>query len=246
MPQSVIMQRIQSFPQRFPVFTNEVGLQGHDRLTFRSEIRELGRSECTTEEIEKYQVIHPIGNAFEGYGIIEDGSEHEIIAISKHETFNMYKTEDNYVFLSNAKKAVIEHGIKRLKDGTSNLQRDNQVFYTERVTINLSTLKEEIQEGALGRIRGGWWRDLQIADVEVAYLGGGTVTDSDYWNTYEESEGIISALRLDVPNLMENEELLKVLLTKEGNLVIYKDVPTERQLLEIATTLFNLAKNHLE
>lgn len=245
MPQSVIMQRIRRFPQTFPVQTNEIGIQGHASL-FRSEIRELGRSECTTEDIDKYQVIHRIGNAFEGLGIIEDGTEHEIIAISKSEIFNMFKTQDDFLFLSNAKKAVIEHGIKRLTDGTSNLQRENQIFVTEKVTINLTSLKEQIQQGALGRIRGGWWRGLQIADVEVAYLGGGTVTDSDYWNTYEESEGIISALRLDVPNLMEEEELLKVLLTKEGNLVIYKDIPTERQLLEIATTLFNLAKNHLE
>ncbi|WP_054634829.1 hypothetical protein [Thalassobacillus sp. C254] len=63
---------------------------------------------------------------------------------------------------------------------------------------------------------------------------------------YEESEGIISALRLDVPNIMDDdEEVLKVLLTKEGNLVIYKDIPTERHLLEVATTIFNLAKNTL-
>ncbi|MDC3415102.1 hypothetical protein NC797_15050 [Aquibacillus sp. 3ASR75-11] len=245
MPQSIIMQRLISFPQEFPVRTNTTGT-AETRLMFTSEIRELGLSEYTEETINKYQVLHPIGNSFEGKGIIEDGSEHELIAVSREESFNIFKTQDDFLLFTDAKKAIIEHGIKRLTDGTYNHGEGN-IFKTEKLTINLSSLKEEIQDGALGRIRGGWWRGLQIADVEVAYLGGGTVTESYYWNTYEESEGIISALRLDIPNLMDDEnEVLKVLLTKEGNLVVYKDIPTERHLLEVATTIFNLAKNHLE
>lgn len=243
MPQSIIMQKIVEFPTNLPVKTNETTIN-ENSLTFSSEIRRLGLSEYREEEIIKYQVLHPIGNSFEGKGIIEDGSEHELIAVSRNETFNIFKTSDNYLLFTNSKKSVMEHGIKRLTDGTYSHQ-DESRFKSEKVTIDLSSLKEEIQSGALARIRGGWWRGLQIADVEVAYLGGGTVTESQYWNTYEESEGIISAIRLDIPNLMEGEEILKVLLTKEGNLVVYKDIPTERHLLEIATTIFNLAKKHL-
>lgn len=244
MPQSIILQKIENFPREFPVTTNEVRTRDN-RLMFTSTIRELGISEYTEENIHKYQVIHPIGNTFEGRGIIEDGSEHELVAVSRNETFNIFKTEDDYLLFTDAKKAVIEHGIKRLTDGTHDHGENS--FRTAKVTINLTSLKEEIQAGALGRIRGGWWRDLSIDSVEVAYLGGGTVTDSHYWNTYEESEGIISALRLGVPNLLDDEnEELKVLLTKEGNLVVFKDIPNEGHLLEIATTVFNLAKNHLE
>jgi hypothetical protein len=245
MPQSILMQKVVNFPSEFPVVTTESNT-GETRALFKSEIRELGRSEYTEEEIAKYQVIHPIGNSFEGKGIIEDGSEHELIAISREETFNMFKTTDDYVLYTDSKKAIIEHGIKRLIKGTHYLNENR--FEAEKISINLSDLKQEIQDGALGRIRGGWWRDLQIADVEVAYLGGGSVTDSDYWSTYEDSEGIISALRLDIPNTLDEDEdeLLKVLLTKEGNLVVYKNIPSEKNLLEIAMTIFTLAKNHLE
>ncbi|WP_054634830.1 hypothetical protein [Thalassobacillus sp. C254] len=167
MPQSIIMQKLESFPQNFPARTNSMGT-GTTTLQFTSEIRELGLSEYTEEEINKYQVLHPIGNSFEGKGIIEDGSEHDLIAVSRDETFNIFRTQDDFLLFSDAKKAIIEHGIKRLTEGTYDHGEGN-VFKSEKITIDLSSLKEEIQAGALGRIRGGWWRGLQIADVEVAY-----------------------------------------------------------------------------
>lgn len=244
MPQSIIMQRCIHFPKNFPLETTEFST-GEGRNIFKTEIRYLGLGEYTDVEVKKYQVIHPIGDSFDGKGYLEDGSVYDLIAISTNEVFNIFKTQDDFLFFSGSKKTVIEHGIKRLINGTASYGENR--FHSEKVSINLRTLKEELEQGALAQIKGGWWRDLKIADVEVAYLGGGTVTESQYWNTYEESDGIISALRLDVPNPLDNDdEILKVLLTKEGNLVIYKKITTERELLDIALTLFNVAKKHLE
>lgn len=124
--------------------------------------------------------------------------------------------------------------------------RGSNQYNSVPINVNLRELKEEIEDGALAQIKGGWWRDLKIADVEVAYLGGGTVTASKNWSSYEESEGIISALRLDVPNPIEAQnDILSVLLTKEGNLVVYRKIETEKQLFDIAMPLFKLAKKHL-
>ncbi|MGW5983360.1 hypothetical protein [Bacillus wiedmannii] len=246
MPQSILMQKLLHFPTELPVATMEFNTGQGDRNSFKTEIRRLGLSEYTEEDIEKFQVIHPIGNSFEGKGYLEDGTAYELIAVSTDEVFNAFRTDDGYILFADSKKAIIEHGIKRLVSGTASFGEKR--FHSDSISINLRDLKEELEQGALAQIKGGWWRDLQIADVEVAYLGGGTVTESQYWSNYEESEGIISALRLEIPNPLVNDEdpTLKVLLTKEGNLVVYKKITNEKSLLDIAIPLFNLAKKHLE
>lgn len=240
-----MMHKLENFPLNFPVETTPFNTARGDRNSYTTEIHHLGISEYREEEILKYQVIHHLGENFEGTGYSEDGTTFDLVAISTVQTFNMYKTNDDHLLFSGSKKAILEHGIRRLVDGTYTYE-DN-MFRSQELTINLRQLKEEMEAGALAQIKGGWWRNLMIADVEVAYLGGGTVTQSQNWNAYEESEGIISALRLDLPNPLENEdEILKVLLTKNANLVIYKKVESEKDLLDIAVPLFNLAKNHLE
>lgn len=245
MAQSILMQKCIHFPKDLPIETTAFNTGKGDRNSFKTEIRYLGLSEYTDETVLKYQVNHPIGESFIGKGYIEDGTPYDIIAVSTNEAFNIFKTDDEYLLFSESKKAIIEHGIRRLNDGTV-AYGDNQ-FISKQIKINLRSLKEDLEQGASAQIKGGWWRDLKIADVEVAYLGGGTVTESQYWSNYEDSEGTISALRLDVPNPLNSEdEILKVLLTQEGNLVVYKKITNEKDLLDISIPLFNLAKKHID
>ncbi|KKB72473.1 hypothetical protein [Bacillus sp. TH008] len=243
MPQSIIMQKSILFPEQLPMSTNEFNT-GTESQSFKTELKPLGITEYAEEELKKFQVIHPIGDSFSGKGYLEDGTSYDIIAISTEESFNLAKSKDDFLYFWGSKKAIIEHGIKRLIDGT--VGRGSNQYNSVPINVNLRELKEEIEDGALAQIKGGWWRDLKIADVEVAYLGGGTVTASKNWSSYEESEGIISALRLDVPNPIEAQnDILSVLLTKEGNLVVYRKIETEKQLFDIAMPLFKLAKKHL-
>ncbi|MCY8114083.1 hypothetical protein MOE90_14050 [Bacillus spizizenii] len=242
MPQSIIMQRVINFPEQLPLETNEFNT-GSESQSFKTTLKNLGSTEYTEEDLKKYQVIHPIGDSFTGKGYLEDGTAHDIIAISADETFNVAKSDDDFLYFWGSKKSIIEHGIKRLIDGT--VGRGNNQYNSQPITIDLRKLKEELEENDNAAIKGGWWRDLKIADVEVAYLGGGTVTASQNWSSYEESDGIISALRLDVPNPIENEDdILSVLLTKDGNIVVYKKVG-EKNLFDIAMPLFTIAKKHL-
>lgn len=244
MVQSILMQKCIAFPTELPVETKEFGNKDNE-LLFKTELRYLGLSEYTKSEILKYQVIHPVGDNFVGTGHAEDGTSYDLIAVSTEETFNIFKTDDNFLYITGSRKAILEHGIKRLIGGTYSFQEE-QRFKSKGVKLNLTSLKEELEADVLAQVKGGWWRDLQIADVEVAYLGGGTVTESQNWTNYEDSEGIISALRLDFPNVMDNgEEILKILLTKEGNLVVYKDIADEKELLEVAVSIFDLASKHI-
>lgn len=242
MPQSIIMQKSIKFPEQLPIETNEFNT-GSESQSFKTTLKTLGSTEYTEEDLKKYQVIHPIGDSFTGKGYLEDGTAHDIVAISANETFNIAKSEDNFLYFWGSKKAIIEHGVKRLIDGT--VGHGNNQFNSEAITIDLRKLKEELEANDNAAIKGGWWRDMQIADVEVAYLGGGTVTASKNWSSYEESQGIISALRLDVPNPIEPQgDILSVLVTKDGNIVVYKKVD-EKNLFDIAMPLFSIAKKHL-
>ncbi|ARD55602.1 hypothetical protein M5E03_03150 [Bacillus safensis] len=242
MPQSIIMQKSIKFPEQLPIETNEFNT-GSESQSFKTTLKTLGSTEYTEEDLKKYQVIHPIGDSFTGKGYLEDGTAHDIVAISANETFNIAKSEDNFLYFWGSKKAIIEHGVKRLIDGT--VGHGNKQFNSEAITIDLRKLKEELEANDNAAIKGGWWRDMQIADVEVAYLGGGTVTASKNWSSYEESQGIISALRLDVPNPIEPQgDILSVLVTKDGNIVVYKKVD-EKNLFDIAMPLFSIAKKHL-
>ncbi|MFP7313737.1 hypothetical protein [Bacillus safensis] len=242
MPQSIIMQKLIKFPNELPVETTPFN-SGDNKQSFKTTLKSLGKTEYIDEELSKFQVLHPIGDSFVGKGYLEDGSSYDLVAVSTNESFNVAKSDNEFLYFWGSKKAIIEHGIKRLIDGT--IGAGNNRYDSKTVTIDLRALKKELEDGALASIKGGWWRELMIADVEVAYLGGGTVTESENWNDYEKTEGIISALRLDVPNPIEkNKDILSVLLTKEGNLVVYKKVD-EKELFEIAIPLFNIARKHL-
>jgi hypothetical protein len=80
--------------------------------------------------------------------------------------------------------------------------------------INLQELKKQFED----TIRGGWFSNLEIADVQTAAIFGSNVGDSEEWLKYSKN-GVISALVLQ----MSYRGLLKsILISKNGAIVLYQ------------------------
>lgn len=239
MPVSIKMYKIKKYPERFPVASVQVS-PGFTSATFHTKVEELGKSEYTEIDLTKLLIEHHVGEKFEGIGYLEDGSQYDIIAVSTVEKFPCFVEGKEFLYTSGTKREISEQAIARLRKYPD---LTNQLL-AEPVKINLVDMKEILQKGEAA-IKGGWFRGMQIENVEVAYLGGGSVTESSDWERYETSGGTISALRIDVPTLDVEEEMIKLLLTKDGNCVIYRNFG-EQKILKIAMPLFQLAKKFLE
>ncbi|MBN8253860.1 hypothetical protein [Priestia flexa] len=238
MARSIKLYQIDRFPETFPIESAEVN-SGEGSTSFKTTVKELGKSEYTKTPLDKIQIIHQIGDKFEGKGILEDGTIHEIIAVATEEKFPCFVKEKKFLYTSGTKRVISEHAIKRLKNHPDTDPKKR--LDAKSVKIDLVKFKEHLQDSQEGAIRGGWFRGMKVANVEVAYLGGGTVTESEDWEKYETSGGTISALRIDIPGLDEEEETIKTLLTKDGNLVLYKHLG-EYQSLSIAIPIFDAAE----
>jgi len=239
-PISIKMYRIKQYPARFPVRSQQTN-PGFTRATFITTVEELGKSEYKEMDLIKLQVSHQIGEKFEGKGFLEDGSEYDLVAVSTTHMFPCFVQGKEYLYCTGTSRAVSEQAISRLRRYP---EHDNQLI-AEHVKLNLIGYKEFLEKNGDAAIKGGWFRGMKIANVEVAYLGGGSVTESSDWERYETSGGTISALRLDIPTLDPDDEKIKVLLTKDGNCVIYRNYG-ELDLLKTAIPIFEGAKEFLE
>jgi len=78
------------------------------------------------------------------------------------------------MYTSGTKRIVSEQALRRLRRYPN---VENQLVATP-VQIDLVEFKSNLESSKEGLIKGGWFRGMQIENVEVAYLGGGTVTES--------------------------------------------------------------------
>ncbi|MDM5429079.1 hypothetical protein [Bacillus mycoides] len=241
MAQSIKMYKIETYPTEFPLQSEDVTNRGIERVNFKTTVKLLGDSEYERTSLKKLQIIHEIGSVFTGQGILEDGSIHNIIATSNTEVFPAFVKDETYLYTSGTKREVSVQAIKRLRQ----FKRPDNFFVAQNVKINLTDFKAHLEESNEGAIKGGWFRGMQVKNVEVAYLGGGAVTASDDWERYETSGGTISAMRIDLPLGDIEDEPTKVLLTHDGNCVVYKNVG-EHDLLSIAVPLFEAAEQFIE
>ncbi|WP_144467667.1 hypothetical protein [Bacillus toyonensis] len=240
MVQSIKMYKINKFPTTFPVATEKVVNDGIDKIQFETIVKVLGDSEYEGTPLKKLQIIHQIGAVFSGKGILEDGSIHEIIATANEEAFPAFVKSEQYLYTSGTRREISVQAIKRLRQ----FKKHDNSLEAQNVKLNLTDFKTHLEESNGGAIKGGWFRGMKIKNVEVAYLGGGSVTNSDDWERYETSGGTISALRIDLPLGGAEEEPTKVLLTHDGNCVVYKNVG-EHDLLSIAIPVFEAAEEFI-
>ncbi|MDN5389994.1 hypothetical protein QMZ64_21640 [Bacillus sp. LB7] len=239
MAQSIKMHRIQTSPVSYPVESEEVST-GINSVTFKTKVEHIGQSEYDSN-LKKLKISHQIGGAFEGKGILEDGSIHNIIATATTEEFPCFVKDELYLYTSGTRREVSAQALRRLR----RFKKHDNHLIAENIKLNLLDFKSYLEHSEEGNIKGGWFRGMSVKNVEVAYLGGGAVTESDDWDRYETSGGEISALRIDLPLGDLEDEPTKVLLTRDGNCVVYKNVG-EHGLLNIAIPLFNAAEQFIE
>lgn len=238
--QSIKMHKIATYPDSFPVESEEVN-NGVSNVNFKTVVKLLGDSEYEGMSLKKLQIQHEIGTAFMGKGILEDGTIYDIIGTASSEVFPCFVKGEEYLYTSGTRREIAAQALRRLKQFRQN---QNHII-ANNIKINLTEFKSYLEASREGAIKGGWFRGMQVKNVEVAYLGGGTVTASEDWDKYEASGGTISALRIDLPTIELEDEPIKVLLTHDGNCVVYKNVG-EHDLLSIAIPLFNAAEEFIE
>ncbi|KMJ59398.1 hypothetical protein AB685_00460 [Bacillus sp. LL01] len=241
MAQSVKMYKIERYPETFPISSAEVNT-GEGTSTFVTTVNILGKGEYTDVDLDKVQIKHQLGDKFDGKGMLEDGSIYDIVAISTEEKFPCFVKDKEFIYTSGTRRIISEQALRRLR---SHPDMDvSKRLEAKSVKIDLVKFKEHLQTSREGAIKGGWFRGMKIENVEVAYLGGGSVTESEDWEKYETSGGSISALRIDIPGLTEDSEAIKTLLTRDGNLVIYRHFD-EYEMLGIAVPIFEAVENFL-
>jgi hypothetical protein len=239
MPVSTKIFEIETFPEEFPIETTPVIADGVTEFELRTSVRHLGVGEYAHKDLIKLLINHDRGKKFEGVGYSEEnGRIEDLISIAEEKEFPAFVfPEKNYLISAFSAKEIYNQAFRRLRQYYNALQDNNKVLKAKPVKIDLQKLKESYDTSGTGpSIRGGWFKNLRITNVDVAYIGGGGVDGSDEWFKYENS-GTISALRLDFPQADPEEEPHRFMLTNDGSIYCYKTL-SENELLNTLVPIY--------
>jgi hypothetical protein len=186
-----------------------------------SRMKWLGMSEH--DEYKKYKVEHEtlrdIRARFQGE--IYNSIIHVV-------TFDLFASTDfSHLYAATREPYCNEflHRLKSVSDGFAYLDRE----------IDMRALRENLHED----VRGAWFRELEIADVNSAALWGPTVTDSDDWARYE-ALGNISTLSIELDFAVRRETIQ---VTRSGGIVLYGNMD-EGEALEFVQKIDRLVQAH--
>lgn len=247
MPVSAKLFKINRYPSEFPIETVPTNTGLGDDFQLRTKMELLGKGEYTEKDLTKLNIIHDKGTEFEGIGYSkEDGRITDLISIAEEKQFPAFVLpEKDYLITAFSAKVMFNQAIRRLSQYYDTFDTEGKKRLDAKpVKVDLQKVKESFSEnGDAPKIRGGWFKDLKITNVDVAYIGGGEVDDSDEWFKYETS-GKISALRLDYPNPDPDEEPFRLLITSDGAIFSYKNF-AENQFLKIIVPIYEYLKQYV-
>lgn len=248
MPVSAKLFKVKLYPKEFPVNTVPTATRFGDNFELMTKVDHLGKGEYKEKDLEKLMIIHDKGSKFEGIGYSkENGRIEDILSIAEEKEFPAFVfPEKDYLFAAYSSKDVFNQAFKRLSQHNNTFEEaEGKKLDAQKIIIDLTKLKESYaDEDFSPSVMGGWFRDLKITNVDVAYLGGGGVVESDDWFKYE-SSGEISALRLDFPNPDIDEEPFRLLLTRDGSLFSFKNF-SENEFLKIVVPIFEYIKKFVK
>lgn len=207
--------KINKFPNEIP----EEGLKTSRQIplpgmngdeTAHTTFKKLGISE--NEAFEKYKIEHEDVESVEGRLWGKKLSSY----IRIYTIFAHYKRDENILIVS-GKKKIWWRAYERLHTTYSDL------FEAEKPEIDLSILRKALES----KVIGGYFNELEIANVRAASIFGSNVEESEEWERYE-GAGELSALLISV-----NYKGLprSIMLTRERVVVLYS-LPNELDDLE--------------
>jgi len=146
------------------------------------------------------------------------------------EEFHLFVPKDRSYVFAGTKETYCDEFFTRLRSSY-------REFEFRGLRINLAKLRAELEMS----VRGGWFKNLTIADVRTAGIFGSKVSESDDWSRYEQS-GILSALtlELEMQGIQYNFQLLR-----DGGTVLY-DPLSERDCVEFLQNIRDLIYQYAE
>lgn len=248
MPISAKLFKIEVYPTMFPVTIDPLNMGIGDDFRLRTKVEMLGMGEYSEKSLEKLKVTHDVGRKFEGVAYSsEHGRLEDLVSIAEEKEFPVFVfPEKDYLFSAFSSKEMFNSAFKRLRQYTGLLEKtEGKYLSVSPIKLDLQKIKDSYTRDAMGpKVMGGWFRELNITNVDVAYIGGGGVDDSDDWFRYETS-GKISALRLDFPGENPEEEPLRLLITSDASIISYKHLP-ENYLLKLFVPIIEFIKLSIE
>lgn len=212
-------------------------------IPLRTKVELLGQSEYG--DLAKLQITHDSGRDFEGIGYSEErGRIDDLIHIASENLFPAFiDNERQWLISAYSSKQVFNSAFKRLRAWMPTDANESQLR-ARPVGIDLLRMKATYDQQAEGpQIKGGWFSRIQLLNVNVAYIGGSDVSTSEDWDRYE-TNGLISAMRVDYPNDDPDLEPFRLLLTKDGTVFSYKMFP-EGEFLRLILPIFDFAKQFI-
>lgn len=140
------------------------------------------------------------------------------------EEFHLYIPKNFSYLYAQTKRQISNEMLKRIRSS-----KDDFVYTNREVDL------QEMKTQLMSDIRGGWFRDLDIANVQAAALFGSTVGGSDDWKRYENS-GKISAL---VFELSYKGTQNSVIISHNGGIIVYQNM-NENDVLEFVDRINDL------
>jgi len=240
MPISAKLYKIEGYPNVLPIETSPEYGQFSD-ISLRTKVELLGLSEFGG--LTKLNITHDQGEKYEGVGYSDSrGRIDDLVFVADEKIFPVFvDTGHQWLFAAYSSKKIFSAAFSRLWKW---IHTEQQSLRVKPQTVDLASLKNSFEEGANNpQIKGGWFNRLNLLNVNVAYIGGNDVSDSEEWDRYE-TNGQISALRLDLPNNNPDEEPIRIMLTRDASLFSYKHF-TENEFLRICIPIFDVVKEFI-
>lgn len=188
-----------------------------------SNIRFVGQSDY--DEYLKYFVRHEIVEQRKVRFAQED--RNQVIFI---EEFHLYLPPNSTYLLAETASRSSRELLKRIKASSPDFN------YTLR-EVDLLKLRQKLH----AHVRGGWFRELEIADVATAAIFGGNVGESEEWQRYEDA-GTLSALVMEFTHRGITHS---VNISSGGAITLYSNY-SEKDGLELVELINNIVMKYSE
>lgn len=188
--------------------------------TATTEIERVGA--CADPKYVKYRIKHAHPYRMEGQVNGQPFSR-----CLRFATFPSYaSTERDWVLTAGTSGDTAARAFKRLKGASPH------PFHVEPVKLDLNATKARIKASNY-QINGGWFGGLKIDGVDVAFIMGGGVTESNEWEKYEQY-GRLGSLNFTIPY---NGIKLQALITKDATIMLLQNL-SEKLYLDLATGIY--------